>query len=375
LPIPLRNQGLFITLLASLALRQVSGPYARIHCMRVPRILLVDDERQVTRMLRSCLELSGLDCIVIDVLSGEEALLELGRGPVDLLVTDLKLPGISGLELLLKMRQLNPEARSILITGHPSEEARAQAHALGVVAFLPKPIGTSYFLEAVDRALALSRPPEMPIKVHDEGKAAMAEGLMAVLGELGAAAAYLVDESGQLVVQAGYLGDVDLKAALTPLTSAFRAGLTVSGLLGALLPSNFQYFDGDTYDVYLTNVGSFYGLLIVFDGKQDLSRMESIIRLGRKAADDMLSSLSRMAPAEPAPPATSEGEREPPAETSAEGSPVPDLDSAARQIKPQDAEAFWSQAASSGNPLPGQDGAITYDQARKLGLISDKPES
>ena len=88
----------------------------------------------------------------------------------------------------------------------------------------------------------------------------------------------------------------------------------------------------------------------------------------------MLSSLSRMAPAEPAPPATSEGEREPPAETSAEGSSVPDLDFAARHIKPQEAEEFWSQAASSGNQVPGKDGAITYDQARKLGLFSDKPE-
>jgi CheY-like chemotaxis protein len=342
--------------------------------MRVPRILLVDDERQVSRMLRSCLELSGLDCIVVDVPSGEEAVIELGRGPVDLLVTDLKLPGISGLELLLKMRQLNPEARSILITGHPSEEARAQAQALGVVAFLPKPIRTNFFLEAVDRALSLSRPPELPVKVHEEGRAAMAEHLMAVLGELGAAAAYLVDEDGQLVVQAGYLGDVDLKSALTPLTAAFRAGLKVSGLLGALLPSNFQYFDGDAYDVYLTNVGSFYGLLIVFDGKQDPSRMGSIIRLGRKAADDMLSALSRMAPAEPLPPGTRGREKEPQPPASEEAGPVPDLDSAARQIQPKDAEEFWSRAASSGKQEPGEDGAITYDQARKLGLISDKPE-
>ena len=58
--------------------------------MTAPRILLVDDQRQVSRMLRASLELSGQDYNVADVASAEEALIELSRGPIDLLGTDVR---------------------------------------------------------------------------------------------------------------------------------------------------------------------------------------------------------------------------------------------------------------------------------------------
>lgn len=379
--------------------------------MRVPRVLLVDSDRNVTRMLRSCLELSGRDCIIVESLSGEDALLELGRGPVDLLVTDLRLPGISGLDLLVHLRGFNPQARSILIASQLTPEARSQAEALGVVTFVPKPVSTNFFLEAVDHALNLSLPLELPVRVSDEGKAAMAEGLMSVLGELGGVAAYLVDESGDQVVRAGDLADVDLKSTLTPLIAAFRSGLKISSLLGSLLPSNSQYFDGDIYDVYLTNVGSFYGLVIVFDGKQDLGKIGTVVRVGRRAADDMLSALSTMAPAgqssaeraekakakvakprkgpvEPArKPERKPGEK--PAEGARPGPPVQaepsllpadekalgaGLEAAARKLKAQDADEFWEEAAASTGKGPTREDAITFDEARDLGLIPQGPQ-
>ena len=72
--------------------------------MADPRVLLVDDQRQVTRMLRSSLELSGRSYDILDVASAEEALREMERGPVDLVVTDLRLPEMSGLELIARIR-------------------------------------------------------------------------------------------------------------------------------------------------------------------------------------------------------------------------------------------------------------------------------
>jgi len=357
-------------------------------------------------MLRSCLELSGRDCIIVESLSGEDALLELGRGPVDLLVTDLRLPGISGLDLLAQVRDFNPQARSILIASQLTPEARSQAEALGVVTFVPKPVSTNYFLEAVDHALNLSVPLELPVRVSDEGKAAMAEGLLSVLGELGAVAAYLVDESGDQVVRAGDLADVDLKSTLTPLIAAFRSGLKVSSLLGSLLPSNSQYFDGDVYDVYLTNVGSFYGLVIVLDGKQDLGKIGTIVRVGRRAADDMLSALSTMTPTAqgsverakvvkrgkarveparrpvrgPAEKPVEEARSAPPAQAGPSRLPADEralgagLEAAARKLKPRDADEFWDEAAASTGKGPTREDAITFDEAREMGLIPEGPQ-
>jgi CheY-like chemotaxis protein len=343
--------------------------------MRVPRVLLVDDERQVSRMLRSSLELSGRDVVVVDVPSGEEAVSELGRGPVDLLVSDLRLHGMTGLELLAQVRQRNPEARAILISGQPTPEEAEQAESLGVVAFIPRPVGTNFFLEAVDRALNLTHPTVLPVRVHEEGRAALAERLINLLGEVGAAAAYLVDESGRMVVQAGDLGDVDLKPSMALLVAAFRTGLKISSGLGSLLPANFQYFDGDIHDIYLTNVGSYYGLLIAFDGKQPADKMPVIVRLGRRAADDMLSILSRLGP-----PGTGPLSRRPiekAAGAPATG-PLPsasDMERAAKSIDRSQADRFWDDAAEAERKQTGEEGSLTFEEARKMGLIPDQPET
>src|SRR3989304_6938799 len=97
--------------------------------MTSPRILIVDDQRQVRRMLRLSLELSGRKYEVVEATSGEEALQLLNEGGVSLVVTDLRLPGISGLELLEVVKRNSPEASAILITGHPTDEVKTRAEA------------------------------------------------------------------------------------------------------------------------------------------------------------------------------------------------------------------------------------------------------
>ena len=70
-----------------------------------PTILLVDDQRDILRLLHSTLDtLKVPELEIIEAPSGEEALLEIGRRKIDLLVTDYLLPGITGIELMHKMR-------------------------------------------------------------------------------------------------------------------------------------------------------------------------------------------------------------------------------------------------------------------------------
>ena len=370
--------------------------------MSIPRILLVDDQREVSRMLRSSLELSGKDYVVVDVPSGEEALLELGRGPVDLLVTDLRLPGISGLELLEKVNQLNPYARAIMITGHPTEEARNQAEKFGVVAFLQKPIGTSTFLEAVEYALKLRGLPGSPVHVHEEAREKISDRLKTVRIELGAEAALLVDDHREVIVQAGELSELNLEESLPSLMTAFSAGLKVSNLVGALLPGNLQYFDGDTHALYMTNVGVYYALLIVFRGKQESGQMGAVVHYGRRAAEDLmdlLSSLGELENIEEAirvePPEVewveqmsepdsqqkdeeqeidlvpSEDEAEVDAEIELEK-----LDVADQEVEREDAEKYWEHAVSATPKLDSEEGeTLSYEEARDKGLLDDQPEA
>ncbi len=370
--------------------------------MIIPRILLVDDQREVIRMLRSSLELSGKDYVVVDVPSGEEALLELGRGPVDLLVTDLRLPGISGLELLEKVNQLNPYARAIMITGHPTEEARNQAEKFGVVAFLQKPIGTSTFLEAVEYALKLRGLPGSPVHVHEEAREKISDRLKTVRIELGAEATLLIDDHREVIVQAGELTELDLEESLPSLMTAFSAGLKVSNLVGSLLPGNLQYFDGDTHALYMTNVGAYYALLIVFRGKQESGQMGAVVHYGRRAAEDLMDVLSSLGElenideaisVEPAPEVEwveqmikpnsqpkdeeqesdltpSEDETEVDAEFELEK-----LDVADQEVDREDAEKYWEQAVSESPKLDSDEGdTLSYDEARDKGLLDDQSE-
>ena len=85
--------------------------------MPVPRILLVDDQRDILKLLHSTLNTLAHEMDIFEAPSGEEALLEASRNKVDLLVADYRLPGITGVELMHKIRAKYPDVRIILITG------------------------------------------------------------------------------------------------------------------------------------------------------------------------------------------------------------------------------------------------------------------
>ena len=335
--------------------------------MAGPRVLLVDDQRQVTRMLRTSLELSGRPYDITVVASAEEALLELQHGPIDMVVTDLRLPGMSGLELLARIRQTNPKLRAILITGQPTNDVRAQAQALGVVAFLPKPIGTSLFLEAVDRALrpgSEAAPPEL----YGE-KALLAEKLMTMRRELGARAGFLVNRRGEYVMRAGDIADSQLDEIVSGVMQAFSQSLQASLNMGTDAPRNFFHLDGNPYRLYLTNVGREYALLMAFQGEQEPWQMGAIFHYARRVADEVLPLLPTLADLPPVAREQPAPVTEPPAPAP---SPAPDAQPVTRQVDTLDAETFWQKAVKdSSGQAPGGGEALSYDQARKLGLLTD----
>ena len=81
------------------------------------RILIAEDHREVSRLLRTSLETLDSKMEVVECPSGEEAILEASRHQIDVLVSDYRLPGISGIELMNKVRHFHPETKVILITG------------------------------------------------------------------------------------------------------------------------------------------------------------------------------------------------------------------------------------------------------------------
>jgi ActR/RegA family two-component response regulator/glycine cleavage system H lipoate-binding protein len=114
------------------------------------RILVVDDEITVCKSIRQAI-LS--DEYEVDMaLSGEEALKKDGDKPYDLIITDLMMPGISGLDLLKTLREARAEVNVIMVTGYPTIKTAVESVKMGAFDYLPKPFTPADLRGLVTRA-------------------------------------------------------------------------------------------------------------------------------------------------------------------------------------------------------------------------------
>lgn len=116
------------------------------------KILVVDDELPVCKSIASTL--SDRYTVVDTALSGEEALKKDGATPYDVVVSDLMMPGISGMDLLAGLKRRRPEVLVILVTGYPSIRTAVQSIRMGAFDYLPKPFTPVELRSMVARALA-----------------------------------------------------------------------------------------------------------------------------------------------------------------------------------------------------------------------------
>jgi excisionase family DNA binding protein len=116
-----------------------------------PRVLVADDEASIRELLGRTLALAEYDVDV--VVDGRSALDRLRVENYDLLIADLRMPGVDGLQLIREARRFNSTLKVIIITGYSSESAAIEAVNLGVTGYLTKPFRVAQVLSAVGKAL------------------------------------------------------------------------------------------------------------------------------------------------------------------------------------------------------------------------------
>jgi len=116
-------------------------------------ILVIDDDASLRRVTEYQLEQAGYR--VTTAADGVDGLCRFREEPVDLVLTDLQMPGLSGLELLAQIKTLRAEALVIVITAYGTIEQAVEAMKLGAQDFLTKPVSRDALLLAVDKAAAL----------------------------------------------------------------------------------------------------------------------------------------------------------------------------------------------------------------------------
>ena len=102
------------------------------------RILIVEDDEEMRALLRDVIEEEGHKTDSVN--NGSEAFRKLVKQSFDLIITDIRMPGLTGLDILPGMRKLHPEVPIIVITAFGSEEIQRKAIERGANAYLEKPI-------------------------------------------------------------------------------------------------------------------------------------------------------------------------------------------------------------------------------------------
>jgi two-component system response regulator (stage 0 sporulation protein F) len=355
----------------------------RIETMTAPCVLIVDDQRDIIRLLHSTLQTLGHRMDIVDAPSGEEALLIAARRNVDLLVADYLLPGISGVELMRKVKARNPQMRVIFITGTTERKARDEMLSAGALAIFDKPIPLADFLDAVERGLGLVRT-IFPMESGGETEThrqSLSEVLAGFRQKVKADAVFLINDRGRVLARAGDLYDSSMEVSLlAALMGIYSASFKVSRIIRQEHMDNFHVFRGGDHDLILIPVDSSHALLLAGKGLASSDRiLQTVdgILFVRGDLENILKSLGvtpMEAGAEPAVPEAEAAEPVSPFVLKPAPAPEPEVDveallaAASKKKLAQDVDAFWEEAVEKAGNIPINPDVITFAEAQKLGL-------
>ena len=114
------------------------------------KILLVDDEKEFIQTLSERLQMRNMGTAV--VYDGNAALDQVQYDEPDVMIIDLKMPGIDGIELLKRVKQTWPQIQVIVLTGHGSEQDKKNCMALGAFSYMQKPVDIDLLSESLKKA-------------------------------------------------------------------------------------------------------------------------------------------------------------------------------------------------------------------------------
>ncbi|MDL1966333.1 MAG: response regulator [Candidatus Desulfofervidus auxilii] len=114
------------------------------------KILLVDDEKEFVTTLAERLQMRDLNLNI--ALNGEQALKIVKDEIPDVMILDLRMPGIDGIEVLRRVRKAYPEVKVIILTGHGTKKDEEEAKRLGAFDYLKKPVDIYTLIETIKKA-------------------------------------------------------------------------------------------------------------------------------------------------------------------------------------------------------------------------------
>lgn len=262
--------------------------------MNKKRVLIVDDEQSVLYVLKNSLRKLGDQFQVKTAEDGVDALALLHEQDFDLVVTDYRMAGMDGLELLEAVREIRPHTRVILITAYGSEKLEAEARRLEAYRYLTKPLDIEAFRRIVKESfqgdIAVSRPGVLVMS--DERYRKVMALLESLQGDVGGRCIILTDANGQVIARSGDLANLHLEEMASLLSGSMAtlqaAGQTLDGNEDTI---NLSYREGERDNLYAINIGQQLLLILVIENSRYSSRLGSVWYYARQTAVSLRQTL------------------------------------------------------------------------------------
>jgi CheY-like chemotaxis protein len=350
-------------------------------------LLLVDDQRDILRLLRASLDtLKNKEIEIYEAQSGEEALLVSTRHKIDMLVTDYKLPGMSGVELMHKVRARHTDAKVVFITGMTERKMRDEMLNSGAFSIFDKPIPMADFLDSVERGLGVVQtifPPEnsLPGK-PDETHMRLSDLLANFRQDFNADAVFLLNERGLINARTGALKDPSLEVSLiSTLMAIHYTAMKVARHNHQETIESYHVFNGGDHDLLFIPVTPLYALLVAGKGLADEGQILDTIRGLMSLRAQVIKALELIgvtgqlkfkSPPAAAPPVPTVPRSN--TDRLAKAIPAPEMeallkDASNEKKKKNSTDDFWEEAAHEIGKKSTNPEVISLDEAKKMGLI------
>jgi hypothetical protein len=277
----------------------------------LPRIITVDPSRTVARIVRSVLDLTDRTAVQVDVPTGNQALLEIGRGDCRVLVAAFKTDDdVRGFELALRAHQISPETAIILLADVDDPvEMDAETRAQSPFVYLHRPVDIHQFMRVLLAGLdgkdifAAYEPPvtggstAVLVDLDDPPRIDLnaAERICdRVLQDVNAKAVLLYERTGRVLIERGAVGYIDRARLGEALLPSVLATIEMGKIVGGSI-TTMTIYDGDTYDVFVLAVGLHHFMSLIFDGHAGSRQMGGVTRYGRRGAEDLITLLGSAA--------------------------------------------------------------------------------
>ncbi len=366
--------------------------------MSINRVLLVDDQHEARQVLRAALATLPYKVEIVDVPSGEEAMLIVTTQSFELLVMDVRLAGISGLELMPVIRQRKPGMKIVLVSGTTDSSLREKIALAGADAYFYKPIEIPEFLNTIQNLLSetgfreqfpRSESPQSELEdnslldqsaqtenrtetvIRSESFSPIFQEWFDKSGLIGMA---LVDRAGNLMAQAGEPPSQAFVSGLGQVAEQIRQDS--KDLLDTEMPADDFEYGGwiFTPQAVLWQVVSEGVFLVGLAEKAFLDtnpRGLANFRLAAHRFAEFLKDYEQNSlVSESLDDAAKKSPERPPESEDVLGEIDQLISSASIQDFP-DVNAFWDDALSRVDEMNTNPNGLSYDQASKLGLTPD----